>query len=181
MPDELVFRDENNSASKPGGKRPAFDTFVENVKAGRVEIVFVRETSRLYRKPRELEDLLDLVEGSGFTVVPLFSSQQQLDGALERNDVFMARILVAKDAEESKTISKRVRMAKAKDRAEGKLNGGGRRPYGYRRVGHASDEDRRDRRLFLQLRHRARTPSGKRKRTRRTRRTRSWTLCYRCR
>lgn len=131
VPDELIFRDENNSASKPGGKRPAYDQFVKAVKSGRVNAVLVRETSRLYRKPRELEDLIDLVEGTGFTVVPLFSSQQQLDGALERNDVFMARILVAKDAEESKAISKRVKIAKAVNRAAGRHSGGGRRPFGY--------------------------------------------------
>lgn len=134
VPDALVFEDRSRSATKRGGKRPAYDALVDALVAGKASTVLVRETSRLYRRPLELETLLDLMEGRGLTVIPLFSSEQKLDSALERNDLLVARIMVAVDAEEVAKLGKRVRMAKASRREAGEINGGGRRPYGYRRV-----------------------------------------------
>lgn len=134
VPDDLVFEDHNRSATKRSGKRPAYDELVKALIAGKTSVVFVRETSRLYRRPMELEQLLELMEGRGLHIIPLFSSEQQLDQALERNDILTARIMVAVDAEEVAKLSKRVRQAKAARRAEGRHNGGGRRPFGYRRT-----------------------------------------------
>lgn len=134
VPDSLVFADRSVSASKASARRPGYDTLIATLKAGTVNTVFVRETSRLYRRPGDLETLIALMEGKGLTIVPLFSSDQKLDTALERNDVLTARIMAAVDAEESAKLSKRVRMAKAARRDAGYINGGGRRPFGYRTV-----------------------------------------------
>ena len=129
VPDHLVFVDRNLSASKRGTIRPAYQQLLDVLEKGTTDTVFVRETSRLYRQPMELEKLLELVEGKGVKVHALFSGEIDLDrGLLE------ARIRVAVDAEESHKLSQRVKLAKAARRAEGTLNGGGRRPYGYQRT-----------------------------------------------
>jgi site-specific DNA recombinase len=127
--EHLIFEDGNWSRTKKG-TGPAFKRLCAAIESGRVHTVYVRETSRLYRRPRDLEDLLDLVEGRRVRIVALFQGEVQLDRALADNNILVARILVAVDAEEAAKISKRVRLAKASRRAEGQFNGGGRRAYG---------------------------------------------------
>ncbi len=131
VPDSLVFQDRNKSASKPGTKRPGYDALIAAVTAGKADTLIVRETSRLYRRPMELEKLVAYAETGQLTIVPLFDTDMDLTSG---EGLLVARIKAAVDAEEVRKLSQRVRMAKAKRREEGRHNGGGRKPYGYRRT-----------------------------------------------
>lgn len=55
-----VFID-NDVSAFDGGRRNGYDALVAQVRAGVTHII-VWHVDRLYRQPRELEDLIDLVE-----------------------------------------------------------------------------------------------------------------------
>ena len=127
VPSSLVFTDRNISASQRGTRRPAFEQLIELISQGRVTTVFVREQSRFYRKPRELEDLIDLVEDKQLRIHSLFGGDVNLTTSDGRA---YARMMVTQDKRESERLGERVRMAKADLRAKGKYAGGP-RPFGY--------------------------------------------------
>lgn len=66
------YEDNDFSASvrMPGSKkaakrRPAYEDMIADIKAGKIDAVVVRTAERLYRHPRELEDLIDLADNRG--------------------------------------------------------------------------------------------------------------------
>ena len=58
--DEDVFMD-NDTSAYLNKRRPGFDKMLARIKTGPSRVV-VWHVDRLYRRPRELEDLIDLVE-----------------------------------------------------------------------------------------------------------------------
>lgn len=127
-----VYIDRNRSASLPGRKRPEFDRLMADVRAGKVSTILVRETSRLYRKPRELEDLLDLADAGTVKVVSLFEGEVDFGSS---NGRMMARVRVAVDKAESERMGERIRLAKAARRRQGRYNGS------QRCIGYETDPD----------------------------------------
>jgi site-specific DNA recombinase len=58
-----AFVDNNISISRRSTKpRESFEQMFAAIKAGQIDIVVVTEPERLYRRPRELEDLIDIAE-----------------------------------------------------------------------------------------------------------------------
>lgn len=122
------FQDRDVSASNRTAKRPGYGGLLEALRSGRVNAVLARETSRLYRRPRQLEDLIELIEGKGVEIATVYEGEIDLSTS---NGRMMARIRVSVDKQESERLGDRVTSAKKQARAEGKWLGGGRRPYGY--------------------------------------------------
>jgi len=123
-----VHVDNDIKASRFGKKtRPAYLAMIERIEAGQVDGIVAFHTDRLYRRPRELEDLIDLVEHRGLVVATC-----EGDFDLGSSDGRMvARMLVTMAAKESDDKSRRLR-SKHRELAEaGKVGGGGRRPFGY--------------------------------------------------
>lgn len=60
LSDPLIFVD-NDVSAFDGGRRAGYDALVREVAAGVTHVV-VWHVDRLYRRPRELEDLISLVE-----------------------------------------------------------------------------------------------------------------------
>jgi site-specific DNA recombinase len=120
-----VYTDNDVSASAFTRKaRPAYAAMLEAVKAGDVDAIVAWHFDRLYRRPRELEDLIDVAER--VTVATLHG-----DYDLTSSDGRMhARILASVGANESDKISRRVKAAKA-ERAERGDVAGGQRAFGY--------------------------------------------------
>ena len=56
---EYVDNDTSATAKKP---RPAYQRMLADVQAGTIEAIVVWDLDRLYRQPRELEDLIDLAD-----------------------------------------------------------------------------------------------------------------------
>ncbi|CQD21636.1 phiRv1 integrase [Mycolicibacterium conceptionense] len=60
--DTVEYCDNNVSASKRSTARPAYRRMLADVKAGQIQGIVVWDLDRLYRQPRELEDLIDLAD-----------------------------------------------------------------------------------------------------------------------
>jgi len=119
---------DNDLSAYTGKPRPGYTALCDQLTDGAVEVVVVWAVDRLYRRPVELEALVDLVETSGATVATVTSGRFDLATPEGRA---MARVGAAIAASESERKSIRNRR-KALELAEaGKLSGGGTRPFGY--------------------------------------------------
>lgn len=126
-----VFEDNDLSAYQRGVRRPPrpeFDRMMSAVATGRFGAILVWHTDRLYREPRELEDIIDTLHPLGIPVFQVTAGELDLASPSGR---MAARIFGAVAKHESEHKSERIRR-KARELAEaGKIGGGGSRPYGY--------------------------------------------------
>jgi len=95
---------------------------------GQADALIALDLDRAARDPRDLEDLIDVVEASS-PRLPVESVTGSLRLANDA-DVTMARVMVAVGNKSSRDTARRVAAARERDAAKGKY-GGGRRPYGY--------------------------------------------------
>jgi site-specific DNA recombinase len=131
------FIDDDISASKyTRKKRPAYTRLIEQVADGRITRIVAWKLDRLWRVPRELEDLIKLAEG-GVEIVTVMGGVANLNTSAGRTN---ARIGVAIAAGSSDDTSERIVRQKAQRRAEGKPAGGP-PAFGWKRVG--PEKDRR--------------------------------------
>jgi DNA invertase Pin-like site-specific DNA recombinase len=120
---------EDNDVSAYGRKkRPAFTRMVDDLKNGVRDGIVVWAADRLSRRPAELESVIDIVEAIGAPVASVTSGDYDLgteDGRL------VARIVGAVARKEGDALSRRIRRKHVELAEEGKLAGGGRRPFGF--------------------------------------------------
>jgi len=130
-----VFEDNDVSASAYARKvRPGYRRMLAAAGEGQVDAIVTWHLDRLYRRPRELEDLIDLVEArAGKLQVRTLSGDFDLSSADGRA---MARVMIAVAAKSSDDTSRRIRRKHLQLAQEGRSAGGGSRPFGYQ-------EDRR--------------------------------------
>lgn len=108
--------------------RPKFRRALELLETRAVDVLVVLDLDRLARQPRDLEDLIDLVESSSFAV-----TCESLTGSCQLTSdagITMARIMCAVANKSSKDTARRVSRARQRQAEEGRF-GGGRRPYGF--------------------------------------------------
>jgi DNA invertase Pin-like site-specific DNA recombinase len=122
--DPQIFID-NDVSAFDGGRRPGYDTLVAQVQSGVTHIV-VWHVDRLYRQPRELESLIDLVEQHPVRIESVQGGGFDLNTSEGR---LMARQLVAIAAYESGHKSDRVKRANQRLAEKGRWHGPAR--YGY--------------------------------------------------
>ena len=140
-----VFVDNSISASKYArtGKqlddnkkrRPAYERAIGAVRDGSIATVLVPHLDRLYRRPRELEDLCDLVEdandkGRPVSIRTLYRSDYDLN---EPNDVARARMETVMAAHQSDRTHQRILHDNNETRGKGWWIGS-RAPMGYVRT-----------------------------------------------
>ena len=121
-----VYVDDGISASDKSEKpRGQFLNLMADLRAGVIDVIVASEFTRLYRRPRELEELLDSVDKFNFQV-ELYT----IDPAVRRWDIrtgvgrAQLREAAKQAAEYSDYISEKMRV-KAKHRArEGRWHGG---------------------------------------------------------
>lgn len=123
-----IYCDNDISASTRSRKeRPRYRQLLLDAAAGEFRVVVAATSSRITRKPREFEDLIDLAESHGvrfeFDKSPRFDLNTA-DGRM------MARIMAAADAAEAERIGERTARKLAERAAAGKPHGG-QRPYGW--------------------------------------------------
>jgi len=117
----------------PGGRvelrviRPMFREALDRLGDGRADGLVVLDLDRLLRQPRDLEDLIDLVER---TKVPVVSVTGSLRGLTDPSDIQQARGNAAHNARSSADTARRVRHARQRQVTTGRY-GGGRRPFGF--------------------------------------------------
>ncbi len=131
-----VYSDNDISASTRSRKpRPNYERMLDDAEAGRFEVILAYSTSRLTRRPREIEDVIDLHESHGTQLVTFASGRPDLSTADGRmNTRFMGNV----DTGEAERTAERARR-KQKELAEsGRHNGP--RPYGWDIVGTKADQ-----------------------------------------
>lgn len=116
---------DNDVSAFDGGRRNGYDALVAQVRAGLTPII-VWHVDRLYRQPRELEDLIDLVEQHPVRIEAVRGGGFDLNATEGR---LMARQLVAIAAYESGHKSDRVKRANKRLAEQGACHGPAR--YGY--------------------------------------------------
>lgn len=123
------YPDNDISASTRSRKeRPEYKRMIEDARAGRFDVILAYSSSRLTRRPRENEDLIDLAQQHGIRFAYVQSPEWNLNTADGRE---YARMAAARDAGEAERTSERVRDA-ARDRArKGEWHGGRAAPLGY--------------------------------------------------
>ena len=124
-----VFTDNDISAYN-GKPRPAYDEMLAAVKAGAITRVAVWDLDRLYRRPVELEQLIDLADQGKVQVATVNTGDLNIG---TDDGVTMMRITVAIANQASRKTSKRVKAAKAQAREKG-LPMGGPRAFGWRSI-----------------------------------------------
>jgi site-specific DNA recombinase len=146
-----VFRENNVSAFKRTREtladgtlryrnvRPTFQRMVDALWGGLASHVICYDLDRLFRDPRDLEDLIDLAEKKGVR----FHSVTHGDLNLNTGDGrAMARVLAAMARKQSEDTARRVSRANEAGAVAGTWHGG-RRPFGYDVVQNTDEQGRR--------------------------------------
>lgn len=115
--------------------RPAFRRLLDDVATGAIDAVIGYDLDRVARDPRDLEDLIDVVER---TKVPTKAVTGSLDLSND-SGVTMARVMVAVANKSSRDTARRVSRKHAELAASGRTGGGGIRSFGYQRDGRTLD------------------------------------------
>jgi DNA invertase Pin-like site-specific DNA recombinase len=107
--------------------RPAFRRLLADLASGRIEAVVAYDLDRVARDPRDLEDLIDVVETRK---APTAAVTGSLDLSND-SGITIARINVAIANKSSRDTARRVSRKHLELAEQGKFSGGGIRPYGY--------------------------------------------------
>lgn len=121
-----VFVDNDFSAFS-GRRRPAYQSLIGAVDAGRVAAVVAWAPERLHRSPRELEDFLELIERTGTSVETVKAGSWDVSTSHGR---LVARMLGAVSRAESERTGERVSRAHQQAKSQGFWRGP--IPYGMR-------------------------------------------------
>lgn len=108
--------------------RPAWRSVLDDLASGAADALVALDLDRVARDPRDLEDLIDVVE-SATPRIPVESVTGSLRLASDA-DITMARVMVAVNNKSSRDTARRVAAARQRKVADGSY-GGGRRPFGY--------------------------------------------------
>lgn len=119
--------------------RPGFRAALDKLASGERDGLLAYDLDRVARDPRDLEDLIDIVE-SRKPYIPVAS----VTGSLRLDDdsgIAMARVMVAIANKSSRDTARRVTRKHEALAAEGKPPGGGYRGYGFTAAGHEPIEE----------------------------------------
>jgi site-specific DNA recombinase len=108
--------------------RDDFQRLLTDIESGSVDALIVYDSDRFYRQPRELEEFLDICERANLDQLTQVTGDVDLgstDGKLT------LRIKAAVAVKESDDKSRRIKRKALEMAHEGKLSGGGTRPFGF--------------------------------------------------
>ena len=119
---------DNDLSAYSGKKRPEYQRMLEDITDGLIDAVLVYHIDRLTRRPIELEQFIGVLDAAKVTRVRFVTGDTDLASG---DGLLMARIMGAVAANESASKSRRLKRKHEQIAAEGRPNGGGRRPFGY--------------------------------------------------
>ncbi len=126
------FIDNSISASRFSRKaRPEYGRMLEEIEAGRVGRVIAWHEDRLYRQPRELEDIFRILDQHGAGWLDVVTHEAGIVDFDSPDGIWKARMGVAMAAHESDHKSRRVAAQRAQDRERGRPQGAP-RAFGWR-------------------------------------------------
>jgi site-specific DNA recombinase len=106
--DAVLIDNDLSASTRSKVRRPAFDRLMDGVTAGTYDAVVYYSNSRLTRRPREYEAIIEMVEDTGVRLASVASGTADLTTADGR---MLGRILAAQDAAEAERIGERVTRA----------------------------------------------------------------------
>lgn len=124
---EPVYTDNDITASGKK-RRPEWERLLQDLDDGTIDAVVAYSSSRMYRRPADLEKLVKLAEERAIEVDTVASGRLNLSTA---DGLMVAGILAYVDQGELKRVKERV-SRKMLDLAANGQRWGGRRPFGYR-------------------------------------------------
>ena len=119
---------DNDTSAFHGTPRPAFTEMINELKAGKYEGIVCWHTDRLYRRTRDLEEIVDLVEGTNIQVRTVKAGDLDLNNATGR---LVARMVASVSNYEVDHMIERQKLSHSARAEEGTYRGGG-MPYGYK-------------------------------------------------
>lgn len=117
---------DNDFSAYQSKVRPGFEQLAEAMRAGDVDVVIAYHVDRLYRRTKDLERLVDIVETTGTQVFTVAAGTIDLANASGR---MVARMLGAAAQHESERMSERLVAKMTANAHAGRPHGGA--PYGY--------------------------------------------------
>src|SRR5690606_9788761 len=124
-----VYRDNDVSAYVPGKTRPETERALNDIRAGRIKGLVAYHPDRVFGHPRELEDLIDIVEETGAKIATVQTGSYDLSTPAGR---LVARQLGAAARYEREMKAERHRRQHLQLAQQGRSSGGGNRPFGFR-------------------------------------------------
>lgn len=126
-----VYSDNDFEASS-GKPRPAYDRMLEDMESGRVDAVIGWHSDRIFRRPVELEHLIDLADRHAVMFAAVKVGNLDLSNASGR---LVARLLGATAKYETELKGERQSSQLRQRAMAGLPTGGGSRPFGYLKGG----------------------------------------------
>jgi site-specific DNA recombinase len=111
---------DNDISAYSGRLRPKYRQLLDDVRAGKVEVVVAWAPERLHRSPRELEDFIELIEATGLGVETVKAGVWDVSTSHGR---LVARMLGAVSRSESERLGERVHRAHQQAKARGYWRG----------------------------------------------------------
>ena len=124
-----LYRDNDVSATS-GARRPEWERMLADIEAGTVSAVVAYSSSRMYRRPRDLEPLIELVKSHEIEIATCASGNIDLTNAQGR---MVAGILAQVDQAEAEVIGERQKLKALENARLGRPHGH-QRPFGYQYV-----------------------------------------------
>jgi DNA invertase Pin-like site-specific DNA recombinase len=132
-----IYTDDDISAYN-GKHRPAYRRLLADIAERRRDGLVVWHPDRLHRSPLELEEFIAVIERAATPIGTVTAGDVDLASPSGR---MVARILGATARQESEHKSERIRRKVAELAENGRVPGGGRRPFGYEPGGLVLRED----------------------------------------
>ena len=131
-----TYSDNDISATERSRKRrPGWERMLDDAEAGRFDTILAYTTSRLTRRPREREDLIELHDACGIELRFVASPNPDLSTA---DGQYIFRTLGGNDTAEAARTAERARRKQAELAESGRHNGP--RPYGWDIEGRGPDQ-----------------------------------------
>jgi site-specific DNA recombinase len=123
------FKDDGKSGYSETIRRPGYEALLQAILDGRVDVVFARDTDRLFRRDAERARFMATCDEGGTRVIEYQQGgRRNLDDAADRRSFRQE----GSDAEyESDVKSNRLRQMHDRKGENGEWSGGGRRPFGF--------------------------------------------------
>ena len=120
---------DNDLSAWSGKRRPEYERLCEDIKAGTVDALVVWDTDRLHRRPRELEDFIDLCDAAGdIEIRTVTAGDVDLSTSSGRTNARLRGVMARDSSDKS---SERIQRKHLEIASKGEVSGGGARPYGY--------------------------------------------------
>jgi DNA invertase Pin-like site-specific DNA recombinase len=125
-----AYYEDNDLSAYSGKPRPQYRRMLGDLRNGQIDSILAWHPDRLSRSPRELEELIDVIETSGASIQTVTAGDLNLATPTGRA---VARTVGAWARFESEHKAERIRRQQQQLALSGRPSGGGTRPFGYER------------------------------------------------